>query len=249
MANEQMYAVAWRRRHELNERAFFQYLLTSFNAEGRRYLQAIEGRDPATWGVTNHFSQSWLLGMVKDAYLRYGKKQYSLLNQMVTKQEEEEEQMFDMSWAILVASLFMNIDNFMVVAGINNTVKKEIQKFVMNGLKQGLTRERLLVELEIFLRKQNVVRASAIARTEITRIMNQASMLWAQLQPTPLKKKWVVILDGKERPSHNAMASAPAILLNEKFLVGGSLMDAPGDVTAPAQEVVNCRCSLMFVRE
>jgi hypothetical protein len=77
--------------------------------------------------------------------------------------------------------------------------------------------------------------------------MNLASQSWAESQKKVLTKKWIVILDGKERPSHNSMASYPTIPLNEKFNVGGNLMTGPGDNSAPPSELVNCRCGLMFL--
>jgi hypothetical protein len=43
------------------------------------------------------------------------------------------------------------------------------------------------------------------------------------------------------------MDGYPAINLNEKFLVGGYPMAYPGDGSAPASEIVNCRCGVRYI--
>ena len=57
----------------------------------------------------------------------------------------------------------------------------------------------------------------------------------------------MVIMDGKERKSHHDMDGYPSIALNEKFIVGGYQMMYPGDSSAPASEIVNCRCGVRYI--
>lgn len=54
--------------------------------------------------------------------------------------------------------------------------------------------------------------------------------------------QWWSTTDERVRPSHWA-AHMQVRKLGEKFSVGGHLLDHPGDPTAPADEVINCRCS------
>jgi hypothetical protein len=134
-----------------------------------------------------------------------------------------------------------------MILGIIRTIKIDVQKYVQQKLDEGISAEAIITLLSVYLTSRNIIRSQTIARTELTKIMNLAGEQWADLQSKPLKKKWIVTLDGKERASHNAMAGYPSIALNEKFVVGGSLMDRPGDASAPANELVNCRCGLMYV--
>jgi hypothetical protein len=241
---EEQYIRAWRRRHDMNERGFYAYLQTKLNVETKAYIISLEGRNPNTFHITSHFSDRWMLEILKDAYLKFGRKQNEFLNQSLKKAEEDE---FNNTWYLLILLLFNNITEFLVVLGIIRTIKNDIRRFVDDKFSQGIPTSAIITLLALYLTQKNVIRAQTIARTEITKIMNLASLEWAKLEKREIKKKWIVTLDGKERASHNAMASTPAIGISEKFIVGGFPMNAPGDNSAPASELVNCRCGLIFI--
>jgi hypothetical protein len=61
-----------------------------------------------------------------------------------------------------------------------------------------------------------------------------------------LLKVWLPTMDDRTRDSHRAMQDHPPIPLDEKFSVGGVMMDRPGDPSAPAEETINCRCALAY---
>lgn len=94
-------------------------------------------------------------------------------------------------------------------------------------------------------------RARTIAQTETHRAWQAgilASAMYYQPQTGPAwVKEWHTEMDGQERPSHKR-ANGQVQPLNEPFEVGGSLLRYPGDPTAPADEVINCRCD-MIIRE
>jgi len=56
-----------------------------------------------------------------------------------------------------------------------------------------------------------------------------------------VQKFWINTRDARTRRSHLAMTK-DRIALNQPFMVGGVPMMYPGEVGAPAAEVVNCRC-------
>lgn len=239
-----MYRVAWRRRHNMNERAFFAYLQTKLGAETRAYIKSLEGRKPQAFHITNHFNERWFMEILKEAYIKFGSKQGEFLDRY---QKKDENQDFYNAWILALLLLFKDLSQFIMILGIIKTIKVDIQRFVEEKIREGIEPEAIITLLSVYLTAKNIIRSQTIARTELTKIMNFASEQWAYIQGKQLKKKWIVTLDGKERASHNAMAGYPAIALNEKFIVGGSLMDRPGDASAPANELVNCRCGLMYV--
>lgn len=241
---EEQYIRAWARKHDINERAFYAYLQTKLNVETKAYIKSLEGRNPSTFSITSHFSDKWMLEILKDAYIKFGKKQNEFLNGVSKKSEEDD---FNNAWLFAILLLFNNITEFIVALGIIRTIKSDIKRFVDDKITQGIPASAIITLLMLYLTQKNIIRAQTIARTEITKIMNLASLEWAKLEKRELKKKWIVTLDGKERASHNAMAGYPSIGINEKFIVGGFPMNAPGDNSAPASELVNCRCGLMFV--
>lgn len=89
-------------------------------------------------------------------------------------------------------------------------------------------------------------RARRIARTEMNRAANNASlaeMLFSGLDGT---KRWDANEDNRTRPTHHE-ADGQSVPLAETFDVGGFPLLYPGDPTGPPQETINCRCDLTHV--
>ena len=96
-------------------------------------------------------------------------------------------------------------------------------------------------------------RAATIARTETHNAAMFASRRTAETISAragiDVLKKWVPALDERTRINHAVMTRHKAIPLDAKFLVGGERMDRPGDRTASARNVINCRCVLTYKRK
>ncbi|MEU5497966.1 phage minor head protein [Streptomyces griseofuscus] len=89
-------------------------------------------------------------------------------------------------------------------------------------------------------------REERIARTEAGRAWNTATLGAARAvtgTDAPIVKQWISQRDDRVRHAHKE-ANGQIRLLDEQFTVGGIPMDAPHDPTAPANQVVNCRCVL-----
>lgn len=90
--------------------------------------------------------------------------------------------------------------------------------------------------------------AARIARTEAVTALNGGTYAGAaanqERDGVQRWTQWWSTTDDRVRPSHWA-AHMQVVKLGEKFKVGGHLLDHPGDPTAPAEEVVNCRCSTL----
>ncbi|UEM08074.1 phage head morphogenesis protein (plasmid) [Skermanella rosea] len=135
------------------------------------------------------------------------------------------------------------------VQAIAETAQGDVLKAVTAGVVAGEGTEAIARRI----RKVSALsawRAATIARTET----HQAA-LFAQAETArraeqeyglQLVKVWLPTLDSRTRDAHAAMARHPAIPLNEKFRVGGELMDRPGDPAGSAHNTVNCRCTLVM---
>jgi SPP1 gp7 family putative phage head morphogenesis protein len=86
-------------------------------------------------------------------------------------------------------------------------------------------------------------RTDTIARTEVLAASNFAAFAVYDDANIPYKG-WVAILDAKTRDSH-ASAHGQRVPMDMPFDVGGTPMMYPGDPSAPANEVINCRCTLL----
>ncbi|MFC9604554.1 phage minor head protein [Streptomyces niveus] len=95
------------------------------------------------------------------------------------------------------------------------------------------------------------VRERRIARTEASRAWNTSTLAAAQAASgpdRPVVKQWVTRHDRKVRTAHD-QADGQIRLLAEPFTVGGVAMQTPGDPSAPAGLVINCRCRLAVAPE
>ncbi len=88
---------------------------------------------------------------------------------------------------------------------------------------------------------------SLAERTKLTEAMVAAGDITAGNIPAQSKKKaikvWHALLDGSERSTHHA-ANGQTKPLIEPYVVGGSLLNSPGDTSLGADmtEIYNCRC-------
>lgn len=86
-------------------------------------------------------------------------------------------------------------------------------------------------------------RADRIARTEATGATNFAA-LRALHDEGWTHKRWLAARDPRTRQSHRD-ADGQEVELDKEFSVGGYSMQMPGDPSAPAAEIVNCRCTIV----
>jgi len=126
---------------------------------------------------------------------------------------------------------------------------------VERGIQEGLALERVRDEIQLILTASGTPywrnRAMTVARTETIGAVNAGVFRSAQQEaevrgdPAPFKQ-WISTVDDRTRPTHKA-ADKQRTLLSEPFRVGGANLMFPGDPRGPANEVINCRCSLLPV--
>jgi hypothetical protein len=91
-------------------------------------------------------------------------------------------------------------------------------------------------------------KAERIARTEAIGALNggtYAAALFNEAETgETFWKEWLATTDERTRPSHRH-ADGQIRPLRESFNVGHADLAFPGDPTGPAEEVINCRCTLL----
>jgi hypothetical protein len=129
------------------------------------------------------------------------------------------------------------------VQGIDNTTKDIINNLLANILGQNLSRREQAKLFEETLNDPafNRARSLVIARTESTTAANFGINMGAESSDYEVQKFWINTKDKRTRRSHLLMTQ-DRIAINQPFIVGGVPMMYPGEVGAPAAEVVNCRC-------
>jgi hypothetical protein len=99
-------------------------------------------------------------------------------------------------------------------------------------------------------------RARTIARTEAVGAYNAGRFAGFQSLAAQLggswEKVWLETHDHRTRPTHREAeggVGGQRVALGELFKVGVGLGMFPGDPELPPEEVINCRCSILLVRE
>ena len=129
------------------------------------------------------------------------------------------------------------------VTGIDETTAEKVSNLLGNILGQNLSRREQAKLFEETLNDPafNRARSLVIARTESTTAANFGINMGAESSDYEVQKFWINTKDKRTRRSHLLMTQ-DRIAINQPFIVGGIPMMYPGEVGAPAAEVVNCRC-------
>jgi HK97 family phage portal protein len=133
--------------------------------------------------------------------------------------------------------------------------RKIIKEAISVGQEEGWTSREISKQLQSEMSSLSASRANTIARTEIGIASNQGSLEAAKALEIPdLMKEWVSTNDDRTRDNDaiadHAGANGQRVGLNEKFLINpDASMDGPGDPSASAEQIINCRCATVYIRE
>jgi hypothetical protein len=149
---------------------------------------------------------------------------------------------FNAAWYEEMVNFFRLVGGT-TVQGIDDTTRNIINNLLSNILGQNLSRrdQAKLFQETLNDPAYNRARSLVIARTESTKTANFGINMGAESSDYEVQKFWINTRDARTRRSHLAM-TRDRIALNQPFMVGDVRMMYPGEVGAPAAEVVNCRC-------
>lgn len=90
--------------------------------------------------------------------------------------------------------------------------------------------------------------ADALARTEVIGASNMGAQARIDLMgaDAPPYKQWLATMDGRTRPTHRH-ADGQVVPHGQPFEVGAARLQVPGDPAGPNGEVVNCRCTVLYL--
>lgn len=135
---------------------------------------------------------------------------------------------------------------------MNNTTKKKLRKALSESIERGEDLRKqvkaLVAVADDSFAEDKKARATLIARTESCSTMNAGAMELYKAEGINYKE-WISVQDDRTRDSHLLM-DGTVIPVTDKFEVPatsqteGAWMDYAGDPSAPAGQVVNCRCSV-----
>ena len=164
----------------------------------------------------------------------------------VVAMKQDHEEISD--WKRRVRSFLLS-DGAGMVTAITATTQEKIRDVLRAGVSDGLGVEALARHLEDEWEDVSRVRSRRIVRTEVMSASNFGTMEGAREAAErvglDLQKEWITSRDGRERRSHRN-ADGQIQDMEDPFEVGGHAARYPGDLSLPADERVNCRCTHGF---
>lgn len=133
------------------------------------------------------------------------------------------------------------------LSGVGDELWEDVRNELLDGMHNGSSIEQIAARVQAVGNVTNR-EATRIARTYIHSAAEAGSITQVRFlgyDDQDVKKEWLTVHDARVRETH-VHADHQTVLLHEKFSVGGWPIDHPGDLTAPASEVANCRCTTIF---
>jgi uncharacterized protein with gpF-like domain len=154
---------------------------------------------------------------------------------------------------------YLNQYGLTLINWIDKTTKDTILKIITDGVNNGLSTPQIADNI-FNSGLASLSRATTIVRTESTRATNAGIMNAGRQQRFKVWKVWVSMGDGKERSfgkkdnySHLILDNAQVEEFEPFRQIGLNGVEAvamqPGDINAPGDFTINCRCVIGFTSQ
>lgn len=130
------------------------------------------------------------------------------------------------------------------IKDINSTTETLIREQLKQGQGEGESIPKLCDRVGQYFDDMEGARVKTIARTEVIGASNNATLMGYKQSGVVDKKEWLTAIDGREREWH-ATADGQTVEVDEKFIVGGEELECPGSMGGSAENVCNCRCTII----
>ena len=182
--------------------------------------------------------------MHKEAALYFGRKAYYEIRRSAKRKIEKAGFGLNDEWLEAIIAFFRD-EYFELVKNISDTTRDQIFRVLSKAAEEGLSNDDIVKQLKA--PEINVARARLITRTELGKGAFFGRKLAADDSEWETEKEWIAAHDHRTRHSHRAV-DGDVIDADGKFAVstpkgGTDYMIGPGDPTASAANLCNCRCS------
>ncbi len=126
---------------------------------------------------------------------------------------------------------------------INETTFEKLKDQFQESLDAGEDRNDLVKRIEETYGNINKTRANMIARTEVQAVSQKGTFEGYRQANMPIKI-WVAVRDNRTREWHADLDGMEVPLDQPFHTINGNTLMFPGDPNAPAEEVINCRCTI-----
>jgi uncharacterized protein with gpF-like domain len=194
-----------------------------------------------------------LMAIYRTAGLMGAKLQYAEMARYLKETEKKAANFGRNEEWIQQVIAYLRFHSLSFVTSITETMRGDILKILDKGLEEGLSIQDMITSLRSVGLVQ--ARARVIARTEIIRAANVGHAVSARSLPFEVDKKWSAARDERTRPGHRDVhgriveedGTFRVPIYRKKVIIGYDEMQYPGDATASAANVCNCRCRITHV--
>jgi hypothetical protein len=195
--------------------------------------------------------------MYLESVFAFGILQYKHANQLAKAPVKKESAAFSFSesWNFSIIDFLSQHLLERAVVPVTDTTRKLIMDVLEKGQENGWGVERIITELAT-VDEMSAFRARRIVRTELGIAANFGTNLAASEVEFETQEEWITAHDHRVRSSH-AVMDGVIINTGETFTVPvykgkkdtgiKEQMTGPGDPTASAGNVINCRCTRAIV--
>lgn len=146
-----------------------------------------------------------------------------------------------------VISLWIDSQSLEKAKSVAASQREEVRKTIAAAQTEGLGEEETARRIQTTVGgKFARFRAARIARTEMHTASERGALEAANSTGVPMLKEWASSEDARTRESHFE-ADGQQRRMDVPFDVGGWSLMHPGDPAGPAHEVINCRCTVLYV--
>ena len=144
-------------------------------------------------------------------------------------------------------------DRELVLANVFSNISEQIDRIIGEGfLEDGLSQREIADRIRKKAPQISKSRAALITRTETHSAVGHAQHAYHEVLRdgigVNMSKRWVSTADGRTRSAH-AAANGQIVEMDDDFLVGGARMRFTGDPRGGARNVINCRCTVVYVND
>lgn len=245
--NETQYRADWQRAHSGYERFAYKKFKTALDDQVKSVVNHIKAYGGISKELANMLvTKSPMETAYREVYLKVGVLHAAFtLRRINTMGKKSAPGFFSDAWNRLM-SLFYTNYSASRVSDVTETTREKIQQALDDSYGMTLSEQATYLTDTLGADDFNRYRAMMIARTESTTAANYGASLGNEDADYLTAKTWIAVMDQNTRPDH-VDANGQIVANTDFFIVGSSEMYYPGDISAPASEVINCRCCVAYV--
>lgn len=249
----QNYGSKDKRRKTLFERRYVPLVNAALKEQMREAAEILQrsGADALRFRLERLIFVQDLARIIRDMWVDigvyYGNKTLREINR--STKEQKAGFGFNEKWTTDIIDYFIKNLLIKAVLPISHTTKEQILQILLKGQQEGWGVDRMVFELE----NSDITlwRARLIVRTELAMAQNYGKKLGQQESPYETQEEWIAADDHRTRRAHNEV-DGQTIKTGGRFrvprykgkrFVGYDMMTGPGDPTAHAENLCNCRCT------